>query len=123
MVRKSILVVDDEVSIRKALSKAFERDGYLVTAVKSVAEAISVSRDANFQLVVCDLQLPDGNGIQLIQELKHSNPELAAIIVTGHGTVESAIRATPEGVFHYVTSPSTSTRCAPSWARPCATRS
>jgi DNA-binding NtrC family response regulator len=105
MTRKSILVVDDEVSIRKALSKAFERDGYLVTAVKSVSEAVSVSRDASFHMLVCDLQLPDGNGLQLVQQLKHTNPELASIIVTGHGTVESAIQATREGVFHYVTKP------------------
>jgi DNA-binding NtrC family response regulator len=105
MTRKSILVVDDEVSIRKALSKALERDGYLVTAVKSATEAASVSRDAKFQLLICDLLLPDGNGLQLIQQLKHSNPELASIIITGNGTVESAIQATKEGVFHYVTKP------------------
>jgi DNA-binding NtrC family response regulator len=105
MTRKSILVVDDEVSIRKALSRALERDGYLVTAVKSATEATSVSRDSSFHMLICDLQLPDGNGIQLIQQLKHNNPELASIIITGNGTVESAIQATREGVFHYVTKP------------------
>jgi DNA-binding NtrC family response regulator len=105
MTRKSILVVDDEVSIRKALSKALEREGYLVTAVKSKAEASAVARETVFQLLLCDLSLPDGNGLQLIQELKHGNPELAAIVVTGNGSVESAIQATKEGVFHYVTKP------------------
>lgn len=105
MTRKSILVVDDEVSIRKALSKAFERDGYLVTAVKSVAEALSVSRESTFHMLICDLQLPDGNGLQLVQQLKQVNKDLASIIITGHGTVESAIQATREGVFHYVTKP------------------
>ena len=69
MTRKSILVVDDEVSIRKALSRALERDGYLVTAVKSATEATCVSRDSSFHMLICDLQLPDGNGIQLIQQL------------------------------------------------------
>lgn len=105
MTRKSILVVDDEVSIRKALSKSLEREGYLVTAVKSRAEASAVSRDTAFQLLLCDLHLPDGNGLQLIQELKHTNPELASIVITGNGSVESAIQATKEGVFHYVTKP------------------
>ncbi|MGZ3713207.1 MAG: sigma-54-dependent transcriptional regulator [Bdellovibrionota bacterium] len=105
MTRKSILVVDDEVSIRKALSKALERDGYLVTAVKSKSEASAVARETVFQLLLCDLHLPDGNGLQLIQELKHSNPELASIVITGNGSVESAIQATKEGVFHYVTKP------------------
>lgn len=105
MTRKSILVVDDEVSIRKALSKALERDGYLVTAVKSKSEASAVARETVFQLLLCDLHLPDGNGLHLIQELKHSNPELASIVITGNGSVESAIQATKEGVFHYVTKP------------------
>ncbi len=105
MVRKSVLVVDDEVSIRKALAKALERDGYLVTAVKSAAEATSVSRDTSFHMAICDLSLPDGNGLQLIQQMKHSNPDLASIVITGNGTVESAIQATKEGVFHYVTKP------------------
>lgn len=105
MTRKSILVVDDEVSIRKALSKSLERDGYLVTAVKSIAEAKSVARDTTFHMVMSDLQLPDGNGLQLIRDLRQSQPELASIVITGNGTVESAIQATKEGVFHYVTKP------------------
>lgn len=105
MTRKSILVVDDEVSIRKALAKALERDGYVVTAVKSVAEANAVSRDASFHMLICDLQLPDGNGLQMVRQMKQSHPDMASIIITGHGSVESAIQATKEGVFHYVTKP------------------
>ena len=105
MSRKSILVVDDEVSIRKALSRAFEREGYLVTSVKSAAEALALCREARFDLVISDLQLPDGNGIQLVASLRQSNPDSASIIITGHGSVESAIQATKEGVFHYVTKP------------------
>ena len=105
MTRKSVLVVDDEVSIRKALAKALEREGYLVTVVKCVAEAIAVSKDAGFHLLLCDLQLPDGNGLSLIQQLRHDNHELASIIITGNATVDSAIQATKEGVFHYVTKP------------------
>lgn len=105
MTRKSILIVDDEVTIRKALAKALEREGYLVTAVKSVAEAASVSKGAGFHLILCDLQLPDGNGLNLIQQLKHVNPDLASIVITGFASVDSAIQATKEGVFHYVTKP------------------
>jgi DNA-binding NtrC family response regulator len=105
MMRKSILVVDDEVSIRKALSKSLEREGYLVTLAKSTQEAQALCRETSYQMVICDLQLPDGNGINLIQQLKSSNPEMASIIITGNATVESAIQATKEGVFHYVTKP------------------
>ena len=105
MTRKSILVVDDEVSIRKALSKALEREGFQVTSVKSFEEAMAVSKDSGFHLVISDLQLPDGNGLELIKRLHAINPELASIIITGFGSVESAIQATKDGVFHYVTKP------------------
>lgn len=105
MTRKTVLVVDDEVSIRKALSKALEREGYQVSAVKSVLEARSLAKDAGYHLVICDLHLPDGNGLDLIKQLKSTNPELASIVITGHASVESAIQATKEGVFHYVTKP------------------
>lgn len=105
MTRKSILIVDDEVTIRKALAKALEREGYQVTAVKSVLEASSIAKDAKHQLVISDLQLPDGDGLSLIKQLRANNADLASIIITGFATVESAIQATKEGVFHYVTKP------------------
>lgn len=105
MPKKSILVVDDEVSIRKALTKLLERENYQVTAVKNIEEALSVSKDSAFNLVIADLILPDGNGIELIKKLQSQNPAIAAITITGHGTVESAIEATKQGVFHYVTKP------------------
>jgi DNA-binding NtrC family response regulator len=105
MTRKSILVVDDEVSIRKALSRALEREGYLVAAVKSLEEAKAIFRDGQYQLLLCDLHLPDGPGLELVRELRRRQPDLASIVITGHGSVESAIQATKEGVFHYVTKP------------------
>ena len=105
MPKKSILVVDDEVSIRKALTKLLERENYQVTAVKCVAEALGVAKDSDFNLVIADLTLPDGNGLDLIKRLQANSPNIAAITVTGNGTVESAIEATKQGVFHYVTKP------------------
>ena len=105
MTRKSILVVDDEVSIRKALAKALEREGHSVTAVKSILEAESVSKESQYDLIVVDLQLPDGNGMDLIAKIRVQNPSTASIVITGHGSVESAIQATKQGVFHYVTKP------------------
>ncbi len=105
MTRKTILVVDDEVSIRKVLAKALEREGYLVTAVKSVDEGRAVAKDKNFDLLISDLILPDGNGIDLIREIRHLQKDIASIVITGNATVENAIEATKQGVFHYVTKP------------------
>lgn len=105
MTRKSVLVVDDEVSIRKALAKALEREGHNVTAVKSILEAESVSKDSLHDLIIADLLLPDGNGLDLIAKIRATNPNTTSIVITGNGTVESAIQATKQGVFHYVTKP------------------
>lgn len=105
MTKLSVFVVDDEVTIRKAITKALERDGYAVTAVKSIAEARALLRESRFDLIISDLQLPDGNGLDLIRDLREQVPEMASIIITAHGTVESAIQATKEGVFHFVTKP------------------
>ncbi|MCO5142282.1 MAG: sigma-54 dependent transcriptional regulator [Oligoflexia bacterium] len=105
MTRKSILIVDDEISIRKALTKALERENYNVKSVKSVAEALAVSKEVQYHLMITDLHLPDGDGLNLIRAIRQSNKEMASIVVTGFGSVESAIEATKEGVFHYVTKP------------------
>lgn len=105
MSRKSILIVDDEVSIRKALQKALEREGYWVTTVKAAQEAIAVARETPYDLIISDLILPDGEGISLIESVRQTSAEIASIIITGNATVESAIQATKKGVFHYVTKP------------------
>lgn len=105
MPKRSILVIDDEVSIRKALSKALERENYKVTAVKSFSEAKAVSRDQKYDLVIVDLCLPDGDGLNLISDLKQQYENLVSILITGNATVESAIEATKKGVFYYVTKP------------------
>ena len=105
MPKQSVLVVDDEVSIRKALARSLEREGYLVTTVKSSVEAEAVSKDKEYDLVVTDLILPDGNGIELVRSLQSKQKCKSSIIITGNATVESAIAATRQGVFHYVTKP------------------
>ena len=105
MPKKSILVVDDEISIRKVLSTAFNREGYQVTAVKNAVEAMSVAKESSFDLVIADLLLPDGSGLDLIESLRNAHAQIASIIITGNATVESAIEATKRGVFHYVTKP------------------
>ncbi|NUM87681.1 MAG: sigma-54-dependent Fis family transcriptional regulator [Bdellovibrionales bacterium] len=105
MTRKSILVCDDEVSIRKVLQKALEREGYQVTTVKSVEEGKAVGREKAFDLLISDLVLLDGNGLELVRELRHIQKDVASIVITGNATVESAIEATKQGVFHYVTKP------------------
>ncbi|HEX4924854.1 MAG TPA: response regulator, partial [Bdellovibrionales bacterium] len=102
-----ILVVDDESSLRTALFRVLDRKGYqVVTAsTKSEAEKFSLNGEQAVDLALIDLRLPDGDGIELMASLKKVNPNLQAIILTGFGTIESAVKATQKGAFHFLTKP------------------
>ena len=101
-----ILIVDDESSLRTALFRVLDRQGFQVITAncKKEAEALAAS-DQPLDLALVDLRLPDGDGIDLMQKLRISHPNIQVIILTGHGTIELAVRATQHGAFHFVTKP------------------
>ncbi|MES2963989.1 MAG: sigma-54 dependent transcriptional regulator, partial [Bdellovibrionota bacterium] len=101
-----ILIVDDESSLRTAMFRVLDRQGFQVITAncKAEAEALAAS-DQALDLALVDLRLPDGDGIDLMQKLKIAHPNIQVIILTGHGTIELAVRATQHGAFHFVTKP------------------
>ena len=101
-----ILVVDDESSLRTGLFRLFDRQGYQVLTANCIREAeMLASGEQGLDLAIVDLRLPDGDGIDLMQSLKKSHPSLQVIILTGHGTIETAVRSTQMGAFHFLTKP------------------
>lgn len=101
-----ILIVDDESSIRTALFRLLDRKGYRVITASSKQEAETLSRtDQTIDLAFIDLRLPDGDGLELMTQLKATHPNLQVIILTGFGSIETAILATKNGAFHFVTKP------------------
>lgn len=101
-----ILIVDDESSLRTALFRVFDRQGYQVMTANCKREAeILASGDQTIDLALVDLRLPDGDGIELMQKLRSIHPNIQVIILTGHGSIELAVRATQHGAFHFVTKP------------------
>ncbi len=100
-----ILVVDDEIAIQRALVKFFETQKYDVSFANDGAEAIEKIKNAPFDLVISDLKMPSMTGVELIRQAKKIQPDCAYIIMTGFGTIESAIEAIKEGAFHYITKP------------------
>lgn len=101
-----VLILDDESSLRTALFRVLDRKGLNVITANKIEEAKILSQgDTVIDLAIVDLNLPDGDGIEFMSHLKTLNPACEVIILTGHATIESAIRATQKGAFHFVTKP------------------
>jgi len=100
------MIVDDESSLRTALFRVLDRQGFQVITASSLHEAeILSSGDQTLDLAIVDLRLPDGDGIDLMGRLKAQHPGIQVMILTGHATIETAVRATQNGAFHFVTKP------------------
>lgn len=100
------LIVDDESSLRTALFRILDRQGFQAVTANSKREAESLmSSETAFDLAMIDLRLPDGDGLDLMSKLKAMHPNCQVIILTGHGTIELAVKATQLGAFHFVTKP------------------
>ncbi|MFZ5862103.1 MAG: sigma-54-dependent transcriptional regulator [Nitrospirota bacterium] len=100
-----ILVVDDDAQARDVLAYALRRHGYDVTERADPADAIQACRDTPFDVLFTDLKMPGMDGVALFQQARAILPRLVGIVVTGHGTIDSAVRALREGLFDYITKP------------------
>jgi two-component system response regulator AtoC len=100
-----VLVVDDEQSQRELLAGFLKTKQYTVTIAASGAEAIQLNRTTGFDLVVMDLKMPELDGIETMARMKEIDPETSFIILTGYGTVESAVRAIKLGAYDYLNKP------------------
>jgi DNA-binding NtrC family response regulator len=105
MSKVNILVVEDQDSIRHFVVKALEDEGHAVTGVGSVREArVAVERDMP-DLAFLDLKLPDGNGLELLREIKRVQPEVAVILMTAFGELDTAVEAMSAGAFWFMKKP------------------
>lgn len=101
-----ILIVDDEASLRSALFRALDRKGYQALTASSKTEAETIAQsDKAIDLALVDLKLPDGNGLDLMDSLRKIHKNIEFIVLTGFGSIETAVQATQKGAFHFVTKP------------------
>ncbi len=101
-----VLIVDDESSLRTALFRVLDRRGLSVITANKIEEAKALCQiDQPLDLALIDMNLPDGDGIEFMTSVKAQHPACQVIILTGHGSIESAVRATQKGAFHFITKP------------------
>jgi two-component system, NtrC family, nitrogen regulation response regulator NtrX len=102
---KSILIVDDEASIRQSLGAILADEGYDILTAESGEEALKVIDDEMPNLVLLDIWLPGMDGIETLKAIKADHPQLRVIIMSGHGTIETAVKATKLGAFDFIEKP------------------
>ncbi|MEM7349552.1 MAG: sigma-54 dependent transcriptional regulator [Acidobacteriota bacterium] len=100
-----LLVVDDEESLADFLRLLFEKEGYDVRTANSVEEARGQLGERTFDLVLCDILMPDGNGLELLKEIKEKRPTTAVIMMTAYASNQSAIEAMKLGAYNYISKP------------------
>ena len=103
--RRQILVVDDDDSLRRVLQVQLEQDGYFVASAASAQQALSMLQLRPYDLLITDLRMPGESGIDLLKQVRSLYPEIAIVILTAFGTVETAVDAMKGGAFDYLTKP------------------
>ena len=106
MKRDQILVVDDDPRIVQFLRRCLTEEGYGVATARNGAEAISRLQEEAFALILTDMKMPHMGGLALLREARRLRPDVAIIVLTGHGTLENAVAALrEEGAYDYLLKP------------------
>src|SRR5512132_706322 len=100
-----VLVVDDEANLRKVLAAMLRRDGYDVTVAPDGEVGLAEINKNGADVVVTDLVMPKLGGMELLKAVNAGHPDVPVIIITAHGTVDSAVEAIKAGAFDYITKP------------------
>ncbi|MCG2829974.1 MAG: sigma-54 dependent transcriptional regulator [Desulfobacteraceae bacterium] len=105
MAAENILIVDDDKNMLEVLSLRLEAEGYKVTATAGAEDALKMAKDELLDLALVDLKLAGKDGIELMLDLRRITPEMPVIILTAHGTIETAVEAMKQGAYSYLTKP------------------
>ncbi len=105
MSERRLLLIDDEESFRKLTARELGRNGIRVTGVNTLGEARRALAESTFDAVLLDMRLPDGNGLDLLPEIKENHPNTEVILLTAFGTVPEAIQAMKHGAYDFLAKP------------------
>jgi two-component system NtrC family response regulator len=104
MVKGKVLVIDDEYQLRRALSRIIELEDYEVFQAENATKGLKIlEKEKDILLVICDVKLPDINGIQVLETIKTKNYYCEVILITAFGTIQDGVYAMKQGAFDYIT--------------------
>ena len=103
--KPSIMLVDDDDRFRSRMARAFEERGYEVQQAESYDAALAIATDESTELAAVDLRMPGKSGLELVRELHRIDPSTRIIVLTGYGSIATALEAVRLGARHYLTKP------------------
>ncbi len=103
--KKTILIVDDELNIRRVLERAFLKEGYHVHLAEGGHQALKILEEAPIEVVLTDVVMPDMSGLELLKQIRAKYPHIPVIMMTAFGTIPMAVEAIRNGAFEFLTKP------------------
>ena len=100
-----ILIIDDEKAICNTLKEILSYEKYEVDIANDGAEGIKKAETGNYDLVLSDIKMPKMDGIEVLQKLQEMNPDLPVVMISGHGTIDTAVDALKKGAYDYISKP------------------
>ncbi|HSC37602.1 MAG TPA: sigma-54 dependent transcriptional regulator [Chitinophagaceae bacterium] len=101
----NILIVDDEKAIRKTLGEILSYEGYKLDEAGDGEDALKRFREKTYDVVLCDIKMPKMDGIEFLEKAREANPDVPIIMISGHGTIETAVEAVKKGAYDYISKP------------------
>ncbi|HEX5668778.1 MAG TPA: sigma-54 dependent transcriptional regulator [Chitinophagaceae bacterium] len=101
----NVLIIDDERAIRKTLSEILSYEGYKIDEAGDGEEGLKKFREKTYDVVLCDIKMPKLDGIEFLDKARESNPDIPVIMISGHGTIETAVEAVKKGAYDYISKP------------------
>lgn len=101
----TLLIIDDEKSIRKTLTEILSFEGYKIEEAADGEEGLRKFKEKTFDVVLCDIKMPKIDGIEFLQKAVEVNPDVPIIIISGHGNIETAVEAVKKGAYDFIQKP------------------
>lgn len=101
----NILIIDDEKAIRKTLSEILSYEGYKIDEAGDGEEGLKKLKEKEFDVVLCDIKMPKIDGIEFLEKSREINADTPIIMISGHGTIETAVEAVKKGAYDYISKP------------------